>query len=92
MNLVWFDVFAAIIRGNPSPDVNGHLFAAEDQKDGVVDVLAKLVCDREESNQVRTKAAFLLNCLVSNHDVRDHLFKNNEKQFQELKENNEDIK
>jgi len=83
---------SAIIRGNPSTDVNGHLFSADNKKEGVVDVLAKLVCDLHESVQVRTKAAFLLNCLVSNHDVRDHLFKNNEQQFRELQEKNENIK
>ncbi|XP_003738058.1 uncharacterized protein LOC100908392 [Galendromus occidentalis] len=83
---------SAIIRGNPSPDVPDHLFATQDREEGLVDVLTKLVCESDESVQVRTKAAFLLNCLVSDHDVRSYLFEKKEKDFQGLHEKNESIK
>lgn len=86
------NLITAIIRGNPSDGVPSLLFATEDRKEGVVDVLTRLVCESDESVQVRTKAAFLLNCLVADHDVREYLFKNKERQFQDLKEKNENIR
>ncbi|OQR76052.1 hypothetical protein BIW11_08017 [Tropilaelaps mercedesae] len=93
---------SGILRGNQSSLATAYLLPKcsddtnknrEDEDDGALDVLVKLVLTPKEAPPVRIKAAFLLCCLAEQrHDVRQLLSRRYEKDIEKLQEMDANVK